>query len=90
MLYVMKTNAKLVSNSKLLHFIFPDLLLPMDGKNTLMYFWNNTSESKSKYLQLIKWSYKMAVRQDVVWDDYLDEGWNSTIPKIIDNAIILA
>jgi len=88
-LHVMRTGGKLVSNSKLLHFIFPHLLMPMDRSNTLVYFYNHTNESKAKYLDLLRWSYDMVKSDGVEWGKYLDDQWNSTIPKILDNAIIL-
>lgn len=88
-LHVMQGKARLVSNSKLLHFIFPEFLMPMDGKNTLAYFYDHTNESKSKYLELVRWSYNMARMSNINWLAYIDDGWNSSIPKILDNAIII-
>ncbi|MEI8349872.1 MAG: hypothetical protein WCI77_06940 [Candidatus Omnitrophota bacterium] len=88
-LHIMKTNGKLVSNSKLLHFLFPHLLMPMDRSNTLMYFYRHTNESKEKYFDLIRWSYDMTKKRGIIWSRHLDDHWNSTIPKILDNAIII-
>ncbi len=87
-LHVMKGKAKLVSNSKLLHFLFPEKLMPMDGKHTLHYFYGNTHESVNKYLEIIELSFKIMNRQEN-WQKYLSDDWNTTIPKMIDNAIIL-
>lgn len=88
-LHVMNTGGKLVSNSKLLHFIFPDLLMPMDRSNTLVYFYKYTNESKKQYLDIIRWSYDMTRKTDIDWPKYLDDKWNATIPKVLDNAIII-
>jgi len=88
-LHVMKTGGKLVSNSKLLHFLFPHLLMPMDRSNTLMYFYKHTNESKKQYLDIIRWSYDITKKSGIDWSRYLDDNWNSTIPKILDNAIII-
>lgn len=88
-LHVMKGKDRFVSNSKLLHFIFPNLLMPMDRSNTLVYFYKHTNESKEKYLDLIKWSYDMAMIDGIRWSGFFDDGWNSTIPKILDNAVII-
>ena len=88
-LHVMKTGGRLVSNSKLLHFIFPELLMPMDRRNTLMYFYGHTNESKKQYLELIEWSRHFVENAHIDWDKYLDTEWNVTIPKILDNAIIV-
>lgn len=89
-LHVMKSNRKLVSNSKLLHFLFPEMLMPMDGKHTLQYFYGkgNTHESVNKYLEIIELSFKIMNRQEN-WQKYLSGDWNTTVPKMIDNAIIL-
>ena len=57
-LSLMKTDGRLVSNSKLLHFLFPKLCMPMDKNNTLSYFYgNNTYESVNKYIEIIELSY---------------------------------
>jgi len=92
-LELMETNSKLVSNSKLLHFVFPNLLMPIDREHTLNYFYGNTNTSLNKYLEIIKFSYCFSncfSKQNIQWDNYIDkQEWNTGIPKIIDNAIIL-
>jgi len=85
---VMKTSARLVSNSKVLHFLFPNLLMPMDRENTLTYFYGNKSESVYKYIEIIELSFEIMKKLEN-WNDFLDNEWNATVPKIIDNAIIL-
>lgn len=87
-LSIMKTRARLVSNSKLLHFLFPDMLMPMDGKNTLQLFYGNTNESMGKYLKIIELSFEI-MACPLEWENYTDSGWNTTKPKIIDNAILM-
>ena len=90
-LALMKSEGKLVSNSKLLHFLFPKLCMPMDGKNTLYYFYGNTNESAqsvNKYIEIIKFSFEI-MNKSANWTNYLDNDWNTTVPKMIDNAIIL-
>jgi len=85
---LMKTDSKLVSNSKMLHFLFPHILMPMDGQTTLSYFYGNTSESIHKYLELIGMSFEILAQRHN-WNQYLDDKWNQTAPKLIDNAVIL-
>ncbi len=90
-LSLMVTNQRLVSNSKLLHFLFPDLLMPMDGKNTLLFCYGNTSESIHKYLDILGMSFDIA-RKEIDWTTIVvndDKLWNRSIPKVIDNAILL-
>jgi hypothetical protein len=87
-LNLMRSGGRLVSNSKMLHFLFPELLLPMDRSNTLYYFYNHTQESKSKYLEIMDICIEI-MHRPVNWTIHLDKNWNTTIPKMIDNAIIL-
>jgi len=88
-LHLMKTGGRLVSNSKVLHYILPDLLMPMDRQNTLVYFYKYTTESRQKYLNIIRGSFEMVndIGRDAEY--YLDAEWNRTIPKTIDNAILM-
>lgn len=88
-LHLMKTNRRFVSNSKALHFILPKLLMPMDGQYTLRYFYNNTNESKDKYLAIIRGSFELILEMSNNWKCHIDNEWNRTIPKVLDNAIIL-
>jgi hypothetical protein len=87
-LNLMKTSGKLVSNSKLLHFLFPNLLMPMDRANTLTYVYGNMNESVNKYIEIIDFSFEI-MKQPLKWNYFLDNEWSTTVPKIIDNAIIL-
>ena len=87
-LKLMESGGKLVSNSKLLHFLFPKLLMPMDGANTLCYLYGNTGESLKKYSEIIRFSFEI-MNSPENWNIYLDDKWNTTVPKLIDNAIIL-
>jgi len=62
--------------------------MPMDGANTLCYLYGNTGESLNKYIEIIELSSEiMNIPEN--WDNYLDNKWNITVPKMIDNAIIL-
>jgi hypothetical protein len=87
-LELMESNGKLVANSKCLHFMFPSLCMPIDGSNTLTYLYNSTYESVKRYIEVIQFSFEiMRVLDDC--QKLLDNQWNQTIPKMIDNAIIL-
>ena len=87
-LEMMKTARRLVSNSKCFHFLFPSLCMPMDRVNTLQYLFNNTNESIDRYLDIIRFQFEV-MRQSVQFEKYLDDHWNQSVPKLIDNAIIL-
>jgi len=85
-MHVMESSGKLVSNSKTMHFIVPDLVMPMDRQNTLKFFFGNTGESKSRFLTVFERSHQIA--KDIDLEQFLDEEWNLSKPKVIDNAII--
>ena len=87
-LELMETSGRLVSNSKCLHFLFPSLCIPMDRTNTLRYLYGNTNESPKRYLDITRLSFEI-MKQPVQFDKYLDDRWNQSVPKLIDNAIIL-
>ena len=87
-LVLMKTSGRLVSNSKCLHFLFPSLCMPMDGMNTLQYLFNNTMESTNRYLDIMRFQFE-GMQQSALFEKYLDDRWNQSVPKLIDNAIIL-
>jgi len=87
-LHIMRTTAKLVSNSKILHFLFPKLCTPMDRKNTLRFFYGNTGETENKFIEILHLTFEI-MTSDGNLSSYIDNGWNKTIPKLIDNAIIL-
>jgi hypothetical protein len=85
-LNLMKTSGRLVSNSKIMHFILPDLVMPMDREHTLKFFFDNTGESQSRFLKIMDCAYK--VSREVDLRRFLDRTWNQSITKVIDNAII--
>jgi hypothetical protein len=90
-LNVMKTSSKLVSNSKLLHYLFPNILMPIDRENTLVYLFGENSrtyESIRRYQDIIEFSFKVINKKNN-WLIYRDDRWNTTAPKMVDNAIIL-
>lgn len=85
-LNLMETKSKLVSNSKVMHFFLPHLIMPMDRKNTLEFFFGNITESKNKFLDIFECSYNIC--KEIELHRFLDNKWNASLPKIIDNAII--
>ena len=87
-LSLMETGGRLVSNSKCLHFLFPSLCMPMDRTNTLIYLYGNTGESENKYLEICQFAFEI-MHSPNNYRQFLDNQWNTTIPKMIDNAIIL-
>ena len=85
-LHLMESGGRLVSNSKVMHFILPDLIMPIDRQNTLNFFYGHTNELESYFIRIFGYSHEIAQRIDL--SQFLDETWNQSIPKVIDNAII--
>ncbi|HQI05217.1 MAG TPA: hypothetical protein PL195_08140 [bacterium] len=87
---LMKTNGRLVSNSKALHFIFPDLCPPMDRSNTINWLYNESiSESPKRFLEILNFTYDVLNKINNP-KQYLEKnGWNSSLTKLVDNAIII-
>ena len=85
---LMQTASRLVSSSKCLHFLFPSLCMPMDRINTLQYLYGNNNESHNKYREISAFCFDV-MAQPIDFEPYLDDQWNQTIPKLVDNAIIL-
>lgn len=87
-LTLMETNGKLVSNAKTLHFVFPSLCPPMDRTNTLQKLYGNTMESKGKFVEVLEFSYDV-LNTIPNPSQYLDQEWNASETKLVDNAIIM-
>lgn len=90
---LMKTKRRLVSNSKILHFMFPDFLMPMDNNHTLKCLTSGESavgsESWKKYWEITEFAFDVMHMVDGR-DVKLDDGFNKSLPKIVDNVIILS
>ncbi len=93
-LQVMKSKRRIVGVSKALHFLLPDLVMPIDGRYTMQFFYgynkcpNDMEVEFSTFMELFMKSYKVVNRLDLTQNDVNNEGWNTSVPKLIDNAII--
>jgi len=85
---IMISKGKIVSRSKLMHFLLPKLVMPIDRQNTLRFFYGSMEEVKPqlKFLEIFEVSWNVAKRVNL--STFLDDNWNQTIPKVIDNMII--
>lgn len=93
-LVVMTTKARIVGVSKTLHFLLPDLIMPVDRANilSLLYLGGRYSSEPQKEFAdfkdiLLAYS-KLAQHLGLSTVDVDGVGWNMSIPKLIDNAII--
>jgi hypothetical protein len=95
---IMETNCKLIANAKLGHFFFPQWLMPADGENTQRFLYGEdkrgnarVSDSKKRYGEINDFSFGIrSTLGETRLTELLDDGWNTTIPKVIDNAILYA
>ena len=97
---IMASDSNFVSNSKVLHFLLPNLVMPMDRQNTIHFFYGEWSRSvsRSRFKEIFRNSARIAreKRRDInsvikTKDDMPGDGtpsWHQTVPKVIDNAII--
>ena len=89
-LKISKTKTRLVAFSKTLHFILPNLVMPIDGKYTIRFFYNtNNVNYKTQFYDFIE-IHKMlrCISLRYKLNKYVNNSWNANIPKILDNAII--
>ncbi|MEM3870956.1 MAG: hypothetical protein QXE05_00100 [Nitrososphaeria archaeon] len=90
-LKVMETKSKLVGVSKALHHLLPDLVPPIDRKYTLNFFYerkfNPQIKGNEKEIFLEIFDYYHLICKKLCEKD-LEREWDTSIPKLIDNAII--
>jgi len=93
-LNVMESKRRIVGVSKALHFLLPDLIMPIDGKYTLpaIYGYNKYSNSPEKefiiFKEIFNRSLEITRNLQLNSSDVDGEKWNTSVPKLIDNAII--
>lgn len=94
-LKVMDSKRRIVGASKALHFLLPNLIMPIDSKYTMTFFYGynryegGDPEKEFKTFKGIFINFhKIAKKLNLSEKDVDNIGWNTSIPKIIDNAII--
>ena len=95
-LSISKSQAQLVAGTKVLHHVLPDLIPPVDRNYTLRFFGINTMLPSQKpaeviFPHLFRPFVKIANScRDVIKSniDNINENWNTSFTKVIDNAII--
>ncbi len=91
---VMATRARIVGVSKTLHFLLPDLMMPIDRNNvlSLLYLGGRYSSQPTKEFSDLKDVFNayhaLAQNLNLSQADIDGEGWNTSVPKLIDNALI--
>ncbi len=93
-LSIMKTKRRMVGVSKAMHFLLPDLVLPIDGKYSMTYFYgynkyaDNPESEAMTFKEIFNGSNEIARILKLTDKDIDGIKWNTSIPKLIDNAII--
>jgi hypothetical protein len=93
-LEIMKSRRRIVGVSKAMHFLLPDLVMPIDSTYTMPYFYgtNKYNEKAEKefqtYLDIFTRTHRITNNLKLTNSDVKAGEWNTSIPKLIDNAII--
>ena len=98
-----ENSPKLVANSKIMHFLLPDLIPPIDKGNVIFFFYGRYNKDKKNkkyipniknkeeevFINVLKEFQNIANELDLKDEDLKNKDkWNTSIPKLIDNAII--
>jgi hypothetical protein len=93
-LKVMQTRGRIVGVSKTLHFLLPNLVMPIDIRNILdlLYLgapYSSNPEKEFRYFEeIFEEYYRLSDKLSLSRADVDNSGWNTYIPKMIDNALI--
>lgn len=93
-LKIMGSNRKIVGVSKALHFLLPDLIMPIDSRYIMsaFYGYNKCSgepEAEFKtFKEIFLKTIEITNRLQLTPADVCGTQWNTSVPKLIDNAII--
>jgi len=94
-LQVMASSSKLVGVSKAMHFLLPNLVMPIDRKSVLRFYYGQTSinvptilHKQFQVFQEVLQSYRdLAQHLPLNLSNWDGNWWNKSVPKRIDNAI---
>jgi hypothetical protein len=93
-LQIMKSRRRIVGVSKAMHFLLPDLVMPIDSTYTMPYFYGtNKYRDKAEkefqtFLDIFTKTHRIIKNLKLTNNDVDGEKWNTSVPKLIDNAII--
>ena len=83
---------KIVGGSKALHHLLPDLVPPIDREYTLRFFYGHTTvrpqEQETKFKEMYPRFHRIAVSCSHQIQERLGPGMNTSVTKVIDNAIV--
>jgi hypothetical protein len=93
-LEIMKSKRRIVGVSKAMHFLLPHLVMPIDSTYTMPHFYgSNKYGGKAEkefrnYLDIFLRTHQITSNLQLTNSDVKGGEWNTSIPKLIDNAII--
>lgn len=93
-LKIMKSKRRIVGVSKTMHFLLPDLIMPVDGKYTMnaLFGYNKLSKTATTEFNdlfyILSRFHNIACKFELSLKDCNQGSWNTSVPKLIDNAII--
>ncbi len=89
-LKIVDNKAKLVSGSKMLHHLLPDLVVPMDRTYTRVFFdWTETYfQDNQSACFATGFKHFVRIAREANPDQYVGEDWHTSRTKVIDNAIV--
>jgi len=90
-LEVSVAEATIVANSKTLHHLLPNLVPPIDRTYTYDFFYSRMNLSVSEedaFSEIFQRFHLLAVQCKGMLPGLLDDGWNSSTTKVLDNAIV--
>lgn len=92
-LHVMASGVKLVGVSKALHFLLPNLIMPVDRKNVLTFLYGSSYVPPSldgqfkRFREVLERYSDLAQHLNLTVHNSDGKWWNVSVPKRIDNAI---
>ncbi len=89
-LKIMKTDSKIVGTSKTLHFILPELVVPIDREYTLPFFKKHLTPKNEEtvFAELFKMFVEISQRLKLGKSHFETEQFQPSVAKLIDNAIV--
>ena len=83
--------AQIVANSKALHHLLPDLVPPMDREYTFQFFYGRnvlSVDEPTAFAEMFTRMMRVAVNHRIAIGELLDQSWNTSAAKVVDNAIV--
>ena len=83
--------AQIVANSKTLHHLLPDLVPPMDREYTFQFFYGRNMlsvDEATAFREMFGRLARVASNQRIAIGELLDQSWNTSAAKVVDNAIV--